>query len=395
MSEAPPDPAPEPRGRAPGGLRGHPWWRSPWARVLLASAAVALVVVLVLEGRSAAHDIAQTLSHFSATTLPWLLAAAAAEAISFYCYAAVQRRLLMAGGARLSRRSMVGLAVASTGLTNLVPGGVAPAGGWLVGQYRRRGVPMPLALWSVLAGGVASTVSVLVVLLLGLGIAALVGPLWLVVAAALVVAVTSGLVAAVHRLATVTAWIGRHERLRGNRLVQAGLAHAATAAEFRATLRGGTHVYALSLCNWLMDVVVLVCAFLALGLPVPWRGVLFAYAVAQLAGSLTPLPGGIGAVEGGMVGAFAVTGTPVGAAFLATIVYRFVTSWAVAAVGSVALVLITRHGPPESARLEGPAARIEADRPVAPLEDGRPVPPGSKASGPPGRFGPGPREALR
>jgi len=35
------------------------------------------------------------------------------------------------------------------------------------GQYRRRAVPMPLALWSVLAGGFAATVSILLLLLVG------------------------------------------------------------------------------------------------------------------------------------------------------------------------------------------------------------------------------------
>lgn len=54
------------------------------------------------------------------------------------------------------------------------------------------------------------------------------------------------------------------------------------------------------------------------GLAVPWRGLLFAYAAGQLAGRVVPLPGGIGGVEGGMLGALTLTGTPPAAAAAAS-----------------------------------------------------------------------------
>ena len=60
------------------------------------------------------------------------------------------------------------------------------------------------------------------------------------------------------------------------------------------------------------------CLFRAGRLSVPWRGLLFAYA----AGRLVPLPGGIGGVEGGMLGALTLTGTASVAAPAAVIVYQ-------------------------------------------------------------------------
>jgi uncharacterized protein (TIRG00374 family) len=86
----------------------------------------------------------------------------------------------------------------------------------------------------------------------------------------------------------------------------------------------------------------LIAAFPLLNLPVPWRTVLFAYALAQIAGSLAPVPGGIGFVEGGMVGAFALAGTPVGDALLATILYRLITSLGMAGLGSLMLWHLSR-----------------------------------------------------
>src|SRR5580704_498547 len=150
--------------------RWPPWLPSP--KFLFAGLILVALVLLAVRVRG---DFANAVRHLSVRRLPWLAAAIGAEVLSFLCYAAVQRRLLFAGGARLQRRTMLRLAVAATGLTNLVPGGTAPASGWLVGQYRRREIPMPLALWAVLAGGFAATVSILFLLLVGAAIAGLTG----------------------------------------------------------------------------------------------------------------------------------------------------------------------------------------------------------------------------
>ena len=236
-----------------------------------------------------------------------MAAAVGVEALSFVCYAGVQRRLLRAGGARLGRRTVLGLAVSATGLTNLVPGGTAPASGWLVGQYRRHGIPMPLALWAVLAGGFAATVTVLTLLLVGATVAGLIGIVATVGCAVALIGGSVGIVVTVHHVGAVERWLAGRHRVR---LAERAAGWAAQMVRFRATASGGTEVFALSFGNWGLDVLCLIAAFGGLGLPVPWRSVLFAYAAAQVAGSLAPLPGGIGFVEGGMIGALALTGTP-------------------------------------------------------------------------------------
>ena len=79
------------------------------------------------------------------------------------------------------------------------------------------------------------------------------------------------------------------------------------------------------------------------GLPVPWRGLLFAYAAGQLAGRLVPLPGGLGGVEGGVLGALTLTGTPPAAAAAAVIIYRVAGYWAVGAAGTAAAATLGRR----------------------------------------------------
>jgi uncharacterized protein (TIRG00374 family) len=323
--------------------------------VALAAAAAFFVLGLGSTG----HRVVRAFTHLRAEQLPWLLVAFGAEAVSFWCYALVQRRLLLAGGARLTRRTMVSLAVGATGLTNLVPGGTAPASGWLVAQYRRRQVSMPLALWAVLAGGYAAAVSILLLLAVGAAIAGLIGPFALIGCLAALALGAALVLLAAHRLAGLGAWLDRHRVRRGTALVHRLAQHTSSAMVFRTSLGGGAEVVALSLANWSLDVFVLIAAFGLLGLSIPWSAVLFAYAAAQIAGSLAPVPGGIGFVEGGMIGAFALAGAGVGDAVAATLIYRAITAWLMAGVGSITLVVMSHRPAP-------PAEEVPAERPLRP-----------------------------
>src|SRR5262249_35278777 len=83
-------------------------------------------------------------------------------------------------------------------------------------------------------------------------------------------------------------------------------------------------------------------AFEVAGTPVPWRGLLLACAAGQLGARLMPLPGGLGGVEGGVLGALALTGTHPGTAMTAVIVYRVAGYWAPGAAGAVTAAVLTR-----------------------------------------------------
>ncbi len=350
----------EPSGRRRRLGRWHwPRWLPPPKVVAIVGIVVAFGVLCYrLRG-----EFATALHRVSPAGLPWLAAAVAAEIASFLCYAGVQRRLLAAGGARLPRRTMVSLTVAATGLTNLVPGGTAPASGWLVSQYRRHGVPLPLALWAVIAGGYAAGASVLLLLLCGATVAGLLG-VWTFAGFLVLLGVAAAAgVAASHHLPTVRRWLDRLH-LPGVGPLRRLADRSGHVLQFRARVGGGLVVYLLSIGNWGLDVMVLASGFLVLHLPVPWTALLFAYATGQVAGALAPLPGGIGFVEGGMIGALTAAGTPAGDAILATLVYRLITTVGMAGIGSAALFVVN-HREPHRAVLHGNAAtlaRQAADR---------------------------------
>jgi hypothetical protein len=319
------------------------------------------IAYLLSRAHSTVHDLSTVLHHFSVRRLPWLGICVVAEGASFWCYAVVQRTLLLEGGARLSRRTMMELAIAATGLTNLLPGGTAPASGWLVAQYRKRGIPLPLALWAVLAGGLAATLSVLVLVVTGAAVAGLLGVLGTALCALALVGATLLVSAGVRNIDTLDTWFRSHHLGRFDRALSALSKRLAATASIRASPKTSARVLLLSLGNWGLDVGCLIAAFPFLGLPVPWRAVLFAYAVAQVAGSLAPVPAGIGFVEGGLVGAFALAGTPVSDAILATVVYRLITSVGLALTGSAMLAYLSRKRPTHKAELSAAAKKLGND----------------------------------
>jgi uncharacterized protein (TIRG00374 family) len=77
---------------------------------------------------------------------------------------------------------------------------------------------------------------------------------------------------------------------------------------------------------WGFDIAVLGVCFHAFGTVVPVAVLVVGYFLGTL-GSLLPLPGGIGGVEGGMIGAFVAFGVPASSAVIAVLAYRAISFW--------------------------------------------------------------------
>lgn len=86
---------------------------------------------------------------------------------------------------------------------------------------------------------------------------------------------------------------------------------------------------------WAFNIAVLYAAFRAFGDSPPVAVLVMGYFVGLL-GNLLPLPGGVGGVDGGMIGAFVAFGEPASAAFLAVFVYRLFAFWLPSIPGAVA-----------------------------------------------------------
>jgi uncharacterized protein (TIRG00374 family) len=77
---------------------------------------------------------------------------------------------------------------------------------------------------------------------------------------------------------------------------------------------------------WGFDIAVLGVCFRAFGTTVAPAVLVVGYFLGTL-GSLLPLPGGIGGVEGGMIGAFVAFGLPAGSSVIAVLAYRAISFW--------------------------------------------------------------------
>ncbi len=90
-----------------------------------------------------------------------------------------------------------------------------------------------------------------------------------------------------------------------------------------------------ALAWWGFDISVLWAMFHAFGEPPPFTVIWMAYFVGTL-GNLLPVPGGIGGVEGGMIGAFAAFGVSLELATLAVLSYRAISFWLPTIPGGIA-----------------------------------------------------------
>jgi uncharacterized membrane protein YbhN (UPF0104 family) len=92
---------------------------------------------------------------------------------------------------------------------------------------------------------------------------------------------------------------------------------------------------------WGFDMCVLWAMFHAFGSAPPFTVIWMAYFVGML-GNLLPLPGGLGGVEGGMIGALAAFGVNVDLAVLAVLSYRGISFWLPTIPGAVAYFQLRR-----------------------------------------------------
>ena len=121
-------------------------------------------------------------------------------------------------------------------------------------------------------------------------------------------------------------------------LVQNALARMAAITPSRTDWAvAGTYAMA----NWLLDVVCLIVAFLAVGASVPWRALFLAYSAAQLATNLPITPGGLGVVEGSLTIALVAYGGGKAETVAAVLLYRLISFWALLPLGWISWAIVS------------------------------------------------------
>ena len=143
----------------------------------------------------------------------------------------------------------------------------------------------------------------------------------------------------------VAAWCGDQPKQRFRRLLlRLSQVPAAISAGMRDALsRFGKRdpVVAAAAAYWAFQIAALWACFRAFGAS-PTVAVLVVGFFLGMLGNLLPLPGGIGGVDGGLIGAFAALGVDAGAAIVAVLTFRALTFWLPTIPGIVAYLKL-RH----------------------------------------------------
>ena len=268
----------------------------------------------------------------------WLAVGAGLELCSVACYAILFRTVFAREFPRLSWRASIEIPLAGIAAIRLFA--AAGAGGVAVTVWalRRAGMaPRVIACRMAATYSIQYSLYLLALVVCGLGLYEGVfpggGPTALTLLPAIFSAVALGLGAAMglvpgdfeRRLEQLSHRSGRVGRL------------ASRFATLPATLGSGVRT-ALELIRerrlgllgavgyWAFDIAVLGVSFKAFGASVYVAVLVMGYFLGTL-GSLLPLPGGIGGVEGGMIGAFAAFGIPAGRTVVAVLAYRAISFW--------------------------------------------------------------------
>jgi uncharacterized protein (TIRG00374 family) len=332
----------------------------------VARAVVAVLIVAILAGEVywLAPHFAQAGHALAHPRWAWLAIAIAAEMVSMTTFARLQRTMLTAGGVCVPLHRAVVLTFAANVMSVTLPAGPAVSTSYTYKHMRQWGADAPLVTFSLVASGVLSTVTLVVIGVLG---AALAGrrpdPVVLAAEVAAVIAVAIGLRRLAHRpdLVLRVSSAGLHaynkfrrrprdtdiERLEGF-LAELAVIHPGGRDWGRGLL--------FASLNWTADFICLFAACRAIGASGLTLGVaLIAYAAGMAASSIPLLPGGLGIVDGAMILALSQGGLSSGHSAAGVAVYRLISFFLVALIGAGAWLLV-RHA---DARLAAPV-RIAA-----------------------------------
>jgi uncharacterized membrane protein YbhN (UPF0104 family) len=324
---------------------------------------VALGVMFLAIGL-AVPDLRDVLDRVAHAHAGWLVLAVGLEIASCLGYVAVVRLVIRDGRARDVRR----LAWAEQAFGAVVP--VGGAGGLAVGAWAMRawGFSWPrIVNRSAMIFLLTSAVNGAVMVLAGLGVWAGIGTHR---AGALYGLVPAGATALALGVFCVTPLLARRvgpEPSRvGSMIVQvASWVRDTAAVAFKRDWR------VLGSIGYLVfDIAVLWACLRAVGASVPLLALVVGYQVGYLA-NLVPIPGAIGVLEGGLLGALVLYGLPAEPAAAAVVMYHAIALWVPTTAGTVSFVRLRKTVPPRGQALAPAAAeQTEARDNVARLPSG-------------------------
>jgi uncharacterized protein (TIRG00374 family) len=322
-------------------------------RILLGVGTIIIVVALLYYGLPQIAGLDETWRRIERGDPWWLGLAALFTVLSFAGYVVLFRYVYVEGGARIGLRESYEITMASLAATRIFAAGGAGGIALTAWAMRRAGMPRRAVAERTIVFLVLTYV-VYMVLMLVVGIGLRVGlfpgpaPFGLTVVPAVFAAVAICLTLLLALTPTDLQRRMDAFACRGGRLAR-WVRRAATlpAAMSLGVRQSIAHVHDRdpavlgSIAYWGFNIAVLWASFRAFGESPPWAVVVMGYCVGML-GNLLPLPGGVGGVDGGMIGAFIAFGVDDGLAVVAVLTYRAFAFWLPTIPGAIAFVQLRR-----------------------------------------------------
>ena len=305
---------------------------------LLVLAAVALVVVAVVV---LAPGLASLRERFAGAEAGWLVVAAGLQVLSCASYVLVFRAVFCQ---RMSWRTSTEIGLAELAANSILS--VGGAGGLALGAWilRRGGVAVGHIARRTVAFFLLTSLANVGFLILG-GIALATGALSGAPSVLYGIVPALGGVLLISLALAARSTAGRlAQRTHRDRVARVLRVVGEGVDEALALLRAYEPLIILGAAGYMLfDVAMLGVCFAAFGNDVPPVGVLLlAYIIGQL-GSLIPLPGGIGGVDGALIGTLVIYGVDVTDAAVAVIAYRGLLLSIPALLGLPALAVLRRR----------------------------------------------------
>jgi len=310
---------------------------------------IGFAILLLLFGKRG--ELVAAVRQLGSASPGWVAVAIAAEGLSLLAFALLQRRVLHLSGTRIGLPGLFLLTMANDAIANSVPGEPAVSSAYRYRYYRRRGASGASAGWTIFTILIAQAIGMSLLLLLGVLIAlaastSAVGAGVTVLGLVIVVGAGTILVRRDLVLRLAAALVHGLQRLTGHPRGSVGARIEATLARMREiplSKRSTAGIVAVAAAVWGCDFLCLLCSFRAVHSPIPWDGVLLAYGVAQVVGSLPLVPGGLGIVEGSLAVILVGYGASRVAAVSAALAFRLVSFWLAIVLGWVAVGVLAHR----------------------------------------------------
>jgi uncharacterized membrane protein YbhN (UPF0104 family) len=323
-------------------------------RLVLGVTLIVVVVAILYYGIPRLAGIDETWHRIEQGDPWWLALALAFTMLSFAGYVVLFEYVFAENGTRLGLRESYQITMASLAATRIFAAGGAGGIALTAWAMRRYGMDRRTVADRTIVFLVLTYVVYMVAMLLvgvGLRVGVLPGPapfgMTVVPAAFAGIAITLTLLLSLTptdlqrrmedsfagRGGRVGRWLRRAAPLPAS--MSAGVRHAIALVRRRDPAVLGSVAY------WGFNIAVLWAAFRAFGEAPPWPVIIQAYFVGML-GNLLPVPGGVGGVDGGMIGALLAFGVDGGLAVVAVLTYRAFAFWLPTIPGAIAFFQLRR-----------------------------------------------------